>query len=144
MSTKSGACGASFLQNLINSQTLSRSEEKKRLATGADGGPAVSFFITFENGFTVFYNGHSTLIGDLPLYASIYQPNLAILGLAGDPPEFAQVAHLMTTNNPKLRTIIPSHVRPGAPILAEGKRELDRLGIGGLMFVPNLKTVYEY
>jgi hypothetical protein len=50
----------------------------------------------------------------------------------------------MTTNNPKLRTIIPSHARPGAPILAEGKRELDRLGIGGLMFVPELKKVIEY
>jgi L-ascorbate metabolism protein UlaG (beta-lactamase superfamily) len=114
------------------------------LPTGADGGPAASFFITFENGFTVFFNGHSTLIGDLPLYASLYQPNLAILGLAGDPAEFAQVARLMSTNNPKLRTVIPSHLRPGAPILAEGKRELERLGIGGLMFVPELKKEYEY
>ena len=114
------------------------------LATGADGGPAASFFITFDNGFTVFFNGHSTLLGDLPLYASVYQPDLAILGLAGDPPEFAQVARLMTANNPKLRTIIPSHVRPGAPILTEGKRELDRLGIGGLMFVPEVRKVYEY
>lgn len=114
------------------------------LANGTDGGPAASFFITFENGFTVFFTSHSTLIGDLPLYAGLYQPNLAILGLAGDPPEFAQVARLMTTNNPKLRTIIPSHMRPGAPILAEGKRELDRLGIGELMFVPELKKVYEY
>ena len=114
------------------------------LPTGVDGGPAASFFVTFENGFTVFYNGHSTLIGDLPLYASLYQPNLAILGLAGDPAEFAQVARLMSTNNPKLRTVIPSHMRPGAPILAEGKRELERLGIGGLMFVPALKKEYEY
>ena len=114
------------------------------LPSGADGGPAASFFITFENGFTVFYNGHSTLIGDLPLYAALYQPNLAILGLAGDAPEFAQVARLMTTNNPKLKTVIPSHMRPGAPIVAEGKKELERLGIGGLMFVPELKKVYEY
>lgn len=108
------------------------------LATGVDGGPAASFFITFENGFTVFYNGHSTMIADLALYASVYQPDLAILGLAGDPPEFAQVARLMSTNNPKLRTVIPSHMRPGAPILADGKKELDRLGLGGLMFVPEL------
>jgi L-ascorbate metabolism protein UlaG (beta-lactamase superfamily) len=114
------------------------------LPTGADGGPAASFFVTFENGFTVFYNGHSTLIGDLPLYASIYKPDLAILGLFGDAPEFAEVAHLMTTNNPKLRTVIPSHIRPNAPILAEGKKELDRLGLGNLMFMPELKKVYEY
>lgn len=114
------------------------------LPTGADGGPAAAYFITFENGFTVFFNGHSTLSGDLPLYASLYQPNLAILGLAGDPPEFAQVARLMTTNNSKLRTVIPSHMRPGAPILIDGRRELERLGLGGLMFVPALRTVYEY
>jgi hypothetical protein len=50
----------------------------------------------------------------------------------------------MNTNNPKLRTVIPSHLRPGAPILAQGKRELERLGIGGLMFLPELKKVYEY
>ena len=123
---------------------IAPSAHDNTLATGADGGPAASFFITFENGFTVFFNGHSTLIADLQLYAAVYQPNLAILGLAGDPPEFAQVARLMTTNNPKLRTVIPSHMRPGAPILTEGKRELDRLGIGGLMFVPELRTVYEY
>ena len=34
--------------------------------------------------------------------------------------------------------------RPGAPILAEGKKELDRLGIGNLMFVPELRKAYEY
>jgi len=59
-------------------------------------------------------------------------------------PEFAKVARLLNTNNTKLGTVIPSHMRPGAPILAEGKRELERLGIGGLMFVPELKKVYEY
>src|SRR5262245_28927600 len=123
---------------------IAPSAHDNTLATGADGGPAASFFITFENGFTVFYNGHSTLLADLALYASVYQPDLAILGLSQDPPEFAQVARLMASNNPKLRTVIPSHMRPGAPILAEGKRELDRLGIGGLMFVPELKKVYEY
>jgi hypothetical protein len=67
------------------------------LATGADGGPAASFFVTFETGFTVFFNGHSTLIGDLPLYAAVYQPALAILGLT-EAAEFAEVARLMTTN----------------------------------------------
>jgi L-ascorbate metabolism protein UlaG (beta-lactamase superfamily) len=114
------------------------------LETGADGGPAASFFVKFENGITVFFISHSPLSADLALYASIYQPDMIILGLAGEPREFAQVARLLSTNNPKLRTIIPSHLRPGAPILAEGKRELDRLGIGQLMFVPELKKVYEY
>jgi L-ascorbate metabolism protein UlaG (beta-lactamase superfamily) len=114
------------------------------LANGADGGPAVSFFVKFENGFTIFYNGHSTLLADLALYAGLYQPDLAILGLAGDPPEFAQVAKLMTTNNPKLKTIIPSHMRPDAPIIAEGKRELDKHGLGAMMLVPELRKRIEY
>jgi L-ascorbate metabolism protein UlaG (beta-lactamase superfamily) len=113
------------------------------LATGADGGPAASFFVTFENGFTVFFNGHSTLIGELPIYASIYQPDLAILGLT-DAAEFAHVARLMTMDNPRLRTIIPSHMRPGAPILAQARLEMDRLGLGHLMFLPELRRVYEY
>ncbi len=123
---------------------IAPSAHDNTLATGADGGPAASFFITFENGFTVFFNGHSSLLGDLPLYAAVYQPSLVILGLAQDPPEFAQVARLMTTNNPKLRVVIPSHMRPKAPILVDAKRELDRLGLGALMFVPDLKTAYEY
>ncbi len=115
------------------------------LPTGADGGPAVSYFVTFENGITVFFGGHSTLIGDLALYASIYQPDLAILGLTGASiAEFAHVARLMSTDNPKLRTVIPSHIRPGAPVLDQAKQEMDRLGLGHLMFVPELRTVYEY
>ncbi len=114
------------------------------LPTGADGGPAASFFVTFENGLTIFYPGHSTLLADLPLYAGIYQPDVVILGLTNDAPEFAAVAKLLATNNPKLRQIIPSHMRPGAPVLTDGKRELDKLGLGDKMFVPELRKVYEY
>lgn len=119
------------------------SSHDNTLPTGADGGPAASFFVTFENGFTVFYNGHSTLVGDLPIYASIYQPDLAILGLT-EAAEFARVARLMATDNPKLRTVIPSHIQPGAPILAEARQELDRLGLGQMYFLPELRTVYQY
>ena len=120
------------------------SSHDNTLVTGADGGPAASFFITFENGYTVFFNAHSSMVADLAIYASLYQPSLALLGLAQDPPEFAQVARMMATNNPKLRTIIPTHMRPGAPIVAEGKSELDKLGLGSMMFLPELRKVYEY
>ena len=50
----------------------------------------------------------------------------------------------MTTNNPKLKTIIPSHMRPDAPIIAEGKRELEKLGLDKLMVVPPLRKVVEF
>ncbi len=114
------------------------------MPNGVDGGPAASFFITFENGYTIFYPGHSTLLADLPLYAGLYQPDVAILGLTNDAPEFAAVAKLLAANNPKLSRIIPSHMRPGAPVLTDGKRELDKLGLGDKMFVPELRKPYEY
>jgi len=50
----------------------------------------------------------------------------------------------MTTNNPKLKMIIPSHMRPDAPIVAQGKKELERYGLADMMFVPKLRTAYEY
>jgi L-ascorbate metabolism protein UlaG (beta-lactamase superfamily) len=114
------------------------------LPTGADGGPAASYFITFENGFTVFYNGHSSLIADLALYAAVYQPDLAILGVWNDPAEFAQVARLMATDNPKLRTVVAAHIRPGLSTADEARGALDQLGLGHLMFVPELRTAYEF
>jgi L-ascorbate metabolism protein UlaG (beta-lactamase superfamily) len=122
---------------------IAPSAHDNTLPTGADGGPAAAFLVTFENGFTVFYNGHSTLIADLALYGAIYQPDLAILGLT-DPPEFAHVARLLATDNPRLRTVIPSHIRPGAPILEQARQELERLGLGHLLFMPELRTVYEF
>jgi hypothetical protein len=113
------------------------------LANGTHGGPAASFFLTFNNGFTIFFNGHSTMIADLAIYAEAYQPDIAILGL-NDPLEFAHVARLMTSNNPKLQTVIPSHMRPDASILNDARVQMDRLGLGHLMFVPELRRVYEY
>ena len=114
------------------------------LPNGADGGPAASFFVTFENGFTVFYNGHSTLMADLALYAQLYQPDVAILGLTNSAQEFAMVAKLMATNNPKLKQVIPSHQRPNAPMLEEGKKALEAVGLGDKWFLPQLRLAYEY
>jgi L-ascorbate metabolism protein UlaG (beta-lactamase superfamily) len=123
---------------------LAPSAHDNTLPNGTDGGPSLSFFITFENGFTVFFNAHSTLVTDLSLYATLYQPDLAIVSLIGDPREFAQVSRLLSTNNPKLRTIIPNHMRPDAPIVAQGKSELEKLGLAQMMFVPELRKAYEY
>jgi L-ascorbate metabolism protein UlaG (beta-lactamase superfamily) len=114
------------------------------MPNGADGGPAAAFLVTFENGFTVFYPGHSTLIADLALYAQIYQPDVAILGLTHDPKEFAQVAKLMATNNPKLKQVIPSHQRPNAPVLEAGRKALEAVGLGDKWFLPELRRAYEY
>jgi L-ascorbate metabolism protein UlaG (beta-lactamase superfamily) len=125
--------------------TIGPSAHDNTLPSGAAGGPAASYFVTFENGFTGFFNGHSTLVSDLALYASIYKPDLAILGLT--PPslmEFAWTAQVMAKDNPKLKAIIPSHTRPGAPILEQTRRELDRLGLGQRLVLPELRTIYEF
>jgi L-ascorbate metabolism protein UlaG (beta-lactamase superfamily) len=112
------------------------------LADGRDGGPAASYFI-MNNAPTIFFSGHATMVADLAIYASVYQPEIAILGLT-EPAEFAQVARLMSVDNPKLRVVIPSHIRPNAPILDQARVELDRLGLGHLLFMPELRRVYEY
>jgi hypothetical protein len=90
------------------------------------------------------------LIADLAILAEAYQPDLAILGL-NDALEFAYTARLMTTNNPRLRTVIPSHIEagaatggPDASILNDARVQMDRLGLGHLMFLPELRRVYEY
>jgi L-ascorbate metabolism protein UlaG (beta-lactamase superfamily) len=113
------------------------------LANGMDGGPAASYFILMDNAPTVFFPGHATMVSDLAIYASVYQPEIAILGLT-EAPEFAQAARLLSMNNPKLRVVIPSHIRPNAPILERAQVEMDRLGLGHLMFIPELRQVYEY
>jgi L-ascorbate metabolism protein UlaG (beta-lactamase superfamily) len=113
------------------------------LPNGADGGPAASYFILFDNGTTFFYSGHATMVADLAIYAGVYQPQVAILGLT-EAPEFAQVGRLVQMNNPKLQQIIPSHIRPRAAILGQAEQELSRLGLGGLLFMPELRRIYEY
>ena len=104
---------------------IAPNDHDNTLPNGADGGPAAAFFVTFENGFTVFYPGHSTMMSDYALYAQIYQPDVVILGLTNSAREFAQVAKLMSTNNPKLKQVIPSHQRPNAPVLEQGKNKLE-------------------
>jgi hypothetical protein len=114
------------------------------LPNGSDGGPAAAFLVTFENGFTIFYPGHSTLLSDLALYAELYQPDVAILGITNDPIEFARVAKLMATNNPKLKQVIPSHQRPDAAVLDAGRQALQAVGLGDKWFLPELRKAYEY
>jgi hypothetical protein len=50
----------------------------------------------------------------------------------------------MSTNNPKLKQVIPSHQRPNAPVLEEGKKALEAVGLGDKWFLPELRRAYEY
>jgi L-ascorbate metabolism protein UlaG (beta-lactamase superfamily) len=119
------------------------SDHDNTLPNGQHGGPAASFFMVFNNGTSVFFSGHATMIADLIYYSAVYQPDVALLGL-NHPGEFAQAARLLAMENPKLRTIIPTHIRPGDAIIRLAEVEMERVGLRDKLFLPELRTVYEY
>lgn len=119
------------------------------LVTGADGGPAVSYMITFENGFTAYFFSHSTISMDMQLYGMLYRPHMVLLSINGtipvsNPLEFAHSVRLLSTENPNLRTVIPQHLRPGDPVIGQARTEMERLGFGGLMFEPEIGVPYPF
>lgn len=76
-------------------------------------GPAVSFMITFENGYTIYFSGSSAATMDMQLWGDWYKPDAAIIHQDPDhePRDAAMVGKFMTTNNPNLKTIFPHHHR---------------------------------
>ena len=84
------------------------------------GGVAAGYFITFENGFTVYFSGSSAAMAEQGLWAPMYKPNLAIVHMGADhePIDFAQQVKLLKGENPNLTTVFPHHNRvspPGGP-----------------------------
>ena len=104
-------------------------------ATTPYGGPAASFMITFENGWTVYFTGSSAATADMALWAELYQPDAMIfhMGVDHDPLDIGMAVLLMTTRNPNLSMLIPHHHRvappPGATTVADVRAALDLMGI---------------
>src|SRR5689334_13143982 len=73
------------------------------------GGVAAGYFITFENGWTVYFSGSSAATAEQGLWAQMYKPNLAILHMGADhePIDFAEQVKLLQTENPNLKTVFP-------------------------------------
>lgn len=98
------------------------------------GGTAAGFFITFENGWTVYF-GHTAATQDQALWAQMYQPDAAILTLTGgtEPMDFAMQAKLLMTGNPNLKNLFPHHhqlsTRPPQTTIAEAQQALGALGV---------------
>ncbi|MCH8074448.1 MAG: MBL fold metallo-hydrolase [SAR324 cluster bacterium] len=90
---------------------------------GLSDASAMGFFITFENGLTVYFAGSTALTMDMMLWGRLYKPHVAILplGTKSDPRDVVEMVKLLRTDNPNLKTIIPHHhntglkVRPGIP-----------------------------
>lgn len=76
-------------------------------------GIAGAFFITFENGWTLYYGGSSAATQDQGMWAQMYRPHAAILNLSDDrdPMDFGMQVKLLMTDNPNLDRIYPGHLR---------------------------------
>jgi L-ascorbate metabolism protein UlaG (beta-lactamase superfamily) len=90
------------------------------------GGVAAGYFITFENGFTVYFSGSSAATAEQAIWAQLYKPDMAILHMGADhePLDFAYQVKQMQTENPNLKTVIPHHNRVSPP---EGQTTLDQV-----------------
>jgi L-ascorbate metabolism protein UlaG (beta-lactamase superfamily) len=113
------------------------------------GGPAMGFFVTFEDGLTVYFAGSTALTMDMQLWGALYKPHIAILSLAArrDPQDIVQMVRLLQTNNPNLKTIVPHHHRlkpvSGAPTPADLEAALKGAGIGVTVLNPELGKSYD-
>jgi L-ascorbate metabolism protein UlaG (beta-lactamase superfamily) len=100
------------------------------------GGVAAGYFITFENGWTVYFAGSSPAMPAQALWAQMYKPDLAILHMSADhePVDFAMQVKLLKTENPNLKTVFPHHNRvtppAGATTLSEVQAAVDAMGLG--------------
>lgn len=119
-------------------------------ATTPYGGPAVGFFVTFENGWTVYFAGSTGMTRDQGLWAQMYQPDLVILPMDGnrEPLDFAMMVKLLQTDNPRLSMVFPHHHRvtpaAGQTTVEEVQAALDQIGVGMQVTAPVLGQVYMF
>jgi len=108
------------------------------------GGVAAGYFITFENGWTVYFSGSSAAMAEQGMWAQMYKPNLAILHMGGDhePIDFAEQVKMLKTDNPNLTTVFPHHNRvnppPGQTTVADVQAAIDAMGVGMKVTQPPL------
>src|SRR6266849_8180684 len=81
------------------------------------GGVAAGYFITFENGWTVYFSGSSAATAEQGMWAQMYKPNPAILHMGGDhePIDLAAQVKMLKTENPNLKAVFPHHNRVSPP-----------------------------
>ena len=87
---------------------------------GLSDASAMGFFITFENGLTVYFAGSTAVTMDMQLWGRLYKPHVAILPLTpnSDPRDVVEMVKLLRSGNPNLTTIIPHHHNAGLKVRA--------------------------
>lgn len=104
-------------------------------ATTPYGGLSAGSITTFENGWTVYFDGNSAATQDMALWARLYQPDAVIfnMGQRREPMDAAMTIALMATDNPNLQVAIPHHHRtdppPGATSVADVESALEAMGV---------------
>jgi len=114
---------------------------------GDTGGPAMGFFITMEDGYTIYFSGSTDFTLDMKLWGELFKPDMALLYLASGqiPSDVALMAQFLSEKNPNLKTVIPHHHRLEAP---EGRTPADvgkamaDLGLKAKLINPQLGVVY--
>jgi L-ascorbate metabolism protein UlaG (beta-lactamase superfamily) len=102
-------------------------------------GPAVGFYITFENGWTVYFTGSSAATQDQAIWAANYKPDAMIfhMNASTDPVDVATAIKLTGTDNPNLKTLIPHHHR--VQVAAGGTTIADVQGAMGQVGAPAIE-----
>ena len=114
------------------------------------GGVAAGYFITFENGWTVYFSGSSAAMAEQGMWATMYKPNLAILHMGGDhePMDFAEQVKLLKTDNPNLTTVFPHHNRvaptAGQTTVSDVQAAIDSMGVDQKVTQPPLAQVVSF
>ena len=113
-----------------------------------DGGQAMGFFITFENGLTVYFAGSTDTTLDMQMWGRNYKPDVAILCLSNgrDPADLVEQARLLRTDNANLKTVIPHHWRqqppPGAHTPADVEAAFKASGLPIQVIKPEFNKLY--
>ena len=86
-------------------------------ATTPYGGLSAGSITTFENGWTVYFDGNSAATQDMALWARLYQPDAVLfnMGQRREPMDAALTIALTATDNPNLKVAIPHHHRTDPP-----------------------------
>jgi L-ascorbate metabolism protein UlaG (beta-lactamase superfamily) len=131
-------------------ESVHGSELSPPTATVPYGGVAAGYFITFENGWTVYFSGSSAATTEQGLWATMYKPNLAILHMGADtePIDFAEQVKQISTDNPNLTTVFPHHNRVNPPAgqttVAQVQSAINDMGIDMKVTQPPLGQVVTF
>jgi len=111
------------------------------------GGPAMGFFITMENGYTIYFSGSTDFTLDMKLWGELFKPDAALLYLSSgqNPRDVALMAQFLSENNPNLKTVIPLHHRldpPPGRTPADLGKAMAALGLKAELIDPKPGVVY--